>query len=71
MPLKIRISLTTKNIKKKKKKREGQVMTMKLLSPSSASNPRWAKSLFLFTCNPKGSEPISNSTNFFNGGKKI
>ncbi|KAJ6918035.1 hypothetical protein NC651_012296 [Populus alba x Populus x berolinensis] len=42
-------------------------MTMKLLSPSSASNPRWAKSLFFFTSNPKGSEPISNSTNFFNG----
>ncbi|KAF9681492.1 hypothetical protein SADUNF_Sadunf05G0007000 [Salix dunnii] len=31
-------------------------------APSSASNPRWAKSLFLFTSNPKGSEPI-----FFNG----
>ncbi|KAF9669845.1 hypothetical protein SADUNF_Sadunf13G0006800 [Salix dunnii] len=45
---------------------KGQAMAMKLLSPpSSLSNPKFAKSLFVFTSNPKGSKPISSSVQLF------
>uniref|UniRef100_A0A6N2KCR3 Thioredoxin domain-containing protein n=1 Tax=Salix viminalis TaxID=40686 RepID=A0A6N2KCR3_SALVM len=45
---------------------KGQAMAMKLLSPpSSLSNPKFAKSLFFFTSNPKGSKPISSSFQLF------
>ncbi|KAG5232309.1 NHL repeat-containing protein [Salix suchowensis] len=45
---------------------KGQAMAMKLLSPpSSLSNPKFAKSLFFFTSNPKGSKRISSSFQLF------
>lgn len=45
---------------------KGQAMAMKLLSPpSSLSSPKFAKSLFFFTSNPKGSKPISSLVQLF------